>query len=132
MWPTIEKLEIMFEAYCRADTSAMIKAIEGLNEVVQVDQRSSNNRSIAILKILTGDFKGGKDILDQFVFGGMQSTSGFRTPWLLYFMGVANEGLGNTEEAIKNYEEVLSYWGNPEIEIREIKDLKKRLAKLTS
>jgi len=132
LWPLVDKLELSFEAYCRADTADLIKALEEQNEVVQVSQRDENIREIGILKILTGDFRVGKDMLDDFVFGNKQSTSGFRNPLLLYYTGIANEGLGDTEEAVKNYEEVLNYWDKPDIEIREIKDLKSRLAKLTS
>ncbi len=132
MWPIIDKLVLSFDAYCLADTIALIKSLEEQNEVIRISQRIQNIREIGILKILTGDFKEGKDLLKDYVFGDKQSTNGFRSLRYLYLMGIANEGLGNTDEAIKNYEEVLTYWGDPEIEIREIKDLKARLAKLTS
>jgi len=132
LWPLVDKLNQSFEAYCNADTIAIIKSLEEQNEVVQISQRDDNIREIGVLKILTGSYQEGKDFLDDYVIGDKQSTSGFRNLWFLYLIGIANEGLGNIDEAINNYEEVLSYWGNSEIEIDEIKDMKKRLAKLTS
>ncbi len=132
LWPLIDKLKQAFEAYCLADTNAIIIALEEQNEVVQLSQRDQNIREIGELKIMTGSFQEGKDLLEDYVYGDKQSTSGFRIIRHMYIIGIANEGLGNTHDAIANYEEVLKYWSNPDIEIMELKDLKIRLANLTS
>jgi hypothetical protein len=45
---------------------------------------------------------------------------------------MAEEALGNKEKAIAKYREVLEYWGEPDMELQEIKDSRKRLEKLVS
>ena len=57
-------------------------------------------------------------------------TGGYSYPEALYLVGMCNEGLGNTAEAIANFAEMLSYWGEPELELKEIKDARQRLARL--
>ena len=48
----------------------------------------------------------------------------------LYYLAKAKEGLGKRKEAIEYYKEFLSYWGNADWELLEIKDAKERLKKL--
>ena len=47
-----------------------------------------------------------------------------------YFLGVAREELGRTEEAIESYEEFLAFWRDGDPALVEIADAKERLAKL--
>jgi len=47
-----------------------------------------------------------------------------------YFLGVAREELGRTEEAIESYEEFLRFWRDGDPALVEIADAKERLAKL--
>lgn len=51
---------------------------------------------------------------------------------LSYYLGRANEGVGNTKEAIKNYEAFLDIWEKADPEIKELIDGRKRLAALKS
>jgi len=131
MWPLLNLVEQLFEAYCQLDTAAIIEAREELAEQQQ-QEGGGNVRLAGYLRVLSGQYESGNEILQKFVSGRYETTSGFHYPYILYLLGVANEGLGNTEEAIQNYEEMLQYWGNPEIELKEIKDARARLAKLTS
>ena len=124
---------MLFEAYCNVDTVAMIKAMEAMDAEQKTGMTGGGReRQIGTLKILTGDYAKGKELIQDYLTGPDQGTSGYRYPYMLYIMGLANEGLGNTTEAIKNYQEMLRYWSNPEIETKEIKDARERLARLTS
>lgn len=51
---------------------------------------------------------------------------------LHYYLGRANEGIGNTKEAIKNYETFLDIWEKADPEIKELIDGRKRSAMLKS
>jgi len=131
LWPLADLVEQLFEAYCQLDTAAMIEAREELAKQQQ-QEAGGNVRSAGYLRVLSGQYESGIEILQRFVSGRHELTSGFHYPYVLYLFGIANEGLGNTEEAIQNYEEMLKYWSNPEIELKEIKDARARLAKLAS
>jgi tetratricopeptide (TPR) repeat protein len=130
LWALIDLVEQLFEAYCQLDTAAMIEAREELAR--QQQQEGGSSVLAGYLRVLSGRYESGIEILQRFLSGRHETTSGFRYPYILYMLGIANEGLGNTEEAIQNYEEMLQYWGSPEIELKEIKDARTRLAKLTS
>ncbi len=131
MWPLLNLVEQLFEAYCQLDTAAMIEATEELAKQQQ-QEGGGNVRLAGYLRVLSGQYESGIEILQRFVSGRHELTSGFHYPYIRYLLGIANEGLGNTEEAIQNYEEMLRYWSKPEIELKEIKDARTRLAKLTS
>ncbi|MFQ6008211.1 MAG: tetratricopeptide repeat protein, partial [Candidatus Zixiibacteriota bacterium] len=131
VWPLAQAVEKLFEAYCAFDTNAIIAAYEKIAQ--EQDQEASGGvREAAYLRVMSGQYETGKDILQRFVSGRHETTSGYYYPYTQYLLGIANEGLGNTREAIRNYEEMLKYWGSPEIELKEIKDARARLAKLTS
>jgi len=132
LWPRIKALERLFDATCQADTAGMIEGYQMLIDSQQQAQKTGNDREMGKLMILAGRFKEGLSILESFVSGPEQSTSGYYYPYVNYLIGLAHEGLGNTSEAIAAYREMLKYWGTPEIELYEIKDARARLAKLTN
>jgi len=131
LWPLADLVEQIFEAYCQLDTAAMIEAREELAEQQQ-QEGGGNARLAGYLRVLSGQYESGIESLQRFVSSRHELTSGFHYPYIMYLLGIAKEGLGNTEEAIQNYEEMLQYWGDQEIELKEIKDARSRLAKLTS
>jgi tetratricopeptide (TPR) repeat protein len=132
IWPLAQVAEQLFEAYCAFDTNAIIAANEKLAQEQGEEASGTLVREAANLRVLSGQYETGKGILQQFVSGRHESTSGYHYPYAQYLLGIANEGLGNTREAIRNYEEMLKYWSKPEIELKEIKDARARLAKLRS
>ncbi len=132
LWPLSIQVESLYVAACRADTAALIEAELGMARSQFAGQGGSNIRSAAYDMIRTGRYEEGRDSLLQFLSGPDEVTSGFNYPVILYMVGRAEEGLGNKAEAIRRYEEVLSYWKNPEIKIEEWQDTKDRLARLTS
>ncbi|HWR83178.1 MAG TPA: protein kinase [Candidatus Deferrimicrobium sp.] len=129
LWPLADALELIFEAHCRTDTAALISALEQLAQA-QNEEAGANVREAGYLKVLSGQYESGRQTLMKFVTGRHELTSGFEYPYSLYLLGVANEGLGNTAEAVRNYEEMLGYWRKPDIELKEIKDALARLARL--
>jgi tetratricopeptide (TPR) repeat protein len=117
LWPLAQLVEQRFEAYCAFDTNAIIASYEKVAQEQGEEASATLVREAAKLRVFSGRH---------------ESTSGYYYPYVHYLLGIANEGLGNTREAIKHYEEMLHYWSNPQIELKEIRDARSRLAKLTS
>ncbi|MFH1372574.1 MAG: protein kinase [bacterium] len=130
LWSLADLVKQMFEAVIRFDTAAIIATSDELCEQ-QPNGTEAQYREAAILRVLTGDYEDGRDRLLRFLSGRWELTSGFRYPLTLYFLGIASEGLGEDKEAAGYYREMLEYWGDPEIELKEIKDARSRLARLT-
>lgn len=84
--------------------------LESLTEPLIIEQGCN--------KIMSGDFQGGKEILEPF------KDSPYKDWWPLYYnLGLAAEGLGNSEEAIAMHKKVLTYTpSNTEI-MQELVDL---------
>ncbi len=120
----------LFEAFAAADTAAIIASFESLKNMGGTG--GDIERTLGELATMSGDYKNGKARLEKYLYEGTPVASGFYYPYSVYLLGVANEGLGLTKEAIKNYEEVLTYWGKPDMEIPAIRDTKARLARLRS
>ncbi len=132
MWSFLDNIELVFEAYCEADTARLVTALRQTIASQQEGQTQSDERQIGICLVLTGHFEEGKKILERFVSGPDEVTSGYLYPYLQYLIGLANEGLGNNKAAIEDYQTMLKYWADPEIDLKEIKDARERLARLTS
>lgn len=131
LWPICDGLEEMFEGYCAVDTARIIKGLRTIIDL-QKEQGSGNVRELGYILVENGQFKEGRELLSRFVSGTFESASGWYYPINLYMLGRASEGLNDKPAAIKYYTEMLSYWKNPEVEIKEIKDARARLARLTS
>ncbi|MCH7690967.1 MAG: hypothetical protein IIA17_07990 [candidate division Zixibacteria bacterium] len=128
----LDALGEVFEARYDADTA---KVIEGISQlaILQGDDATSQNRyNLGVMKVKFRQYESGKKILMNFVDARNQSPAGY--PYLLakYYLGVANQALGNNKDAAENFTEMLTYWTDPDIETKEIKDARKRLAELTS
>ena len=68
----------------------------------------------------------------KFLEGEYLSNNAWRYLNAVYYVGRAEEGLGDTAGAIRRYQEVLKYWGEADIQIEPIREAKERLARLTS
>lgn len=120
----------LFEAQASADTARLIEIFEELNKTGSAG--TDGDRTIAELAAFSGRYQKAYDYLVKYRNDAGSMTSGLYYPFTLYLFGMANEGLGKTQEAVKLYTEALSYWSNPEIEIPAIKDMKARMARLKS
>ncbi len=131
LWGITDGLEKIFEGLATLDSTLLI---EGYRDLIKSQQQGSsgNDRELAYILIRRGLYQEGIDILKGFTSGEEESSGGLGYPMALYYIGLGYEGLGNRAEAVKNYTEMLRFWGNADIQIREIKDAKTRLAKLTS
>jgi tRNA A-37 threonylcarbamoyl transferase component Bud32/tetratricopeptide (TPR) repeat protein len=130
-WGTADGLEIMFEAFLADDTARMIDGIRLVIET-QADQSSENVFQLGRLIIWAEEYEEAKELLSRYLEGNFRTTNAWTYQISLYNVGRANEGLGLTADAIKNYREFLRYWENADIQVREIRDAKERLARLTS
>lgn len=131
IWGLADGMNETFEGYAAADTTMLI---DGLEKIFQAAPggNESINRSVAYLCARTGQFQKARDILIQYKDRVSSTAGGVTYMFCLYHLGLANEGLGNKKEAIANYQELLRYWGQPDVELDEIKDSRSRLARLTS
>ncbi len=131
LWGMLDLLEESFNAVVQADTAKMIEVIQRLVE--EYDQGGSgNNESLGKFLVLTGRYEDGLAILSKNVAGNEQTTNGFTYMRSLYYIGIANEALGYVPEAIANYEEILKFWNNADIELDFVSDTRQRLARLSS
>ena len=130
-WGTADGVEIMFEALLVHDTARMI---DGLRTIIATttEQSSENVFTLGRLLVWAGEYEEAKELLSRFLDGNFRTTDAWRYQISLYNVGRANEGLGLTAEAIDNYREFLKFWENADIQIKEIRDAKARLARLTS
>lgn len=126
-----DALQDVFDAQATLDTAALIEA---QRRIVQMQLAGSdiNVQNLGVLQILYGQYEEGRERLKPFLSGENETTSGYNYPRDLYLVGVANHELGSLEEAEKNFTEFLSYWGEPEIALPDIKDARERLARLKS
>ncbi|MCP4633273.1 MAG: hypothetical protein GY855_10135, partial [candidate division Zixibacteria bacterium] len=131
LWGLLDLLEESFNAAVQEDTAKMIEVIQKLDD--EYDQGgSANNESLGKLLVLTGHYEDGLAVLNKNVVGDEQTTNGFTYMRSLYYIGMAHEALGYTPEAIGNYEEILKFWNNADVELDFVKDTRQRLARLSS
>ncbi len=131
LWGMLDLLEKSFNATVQSDTAKMIEVIQKLDE--EYDQGGSGNyESLGKLLVLTGRYEDGLAILSKNVAGDEQTTNGFTYMRSLYYIGMGNEALGYVPEAIANYEEILKFWNNADIELDFVSDTRQRLARLSS
>jgi len=99
--------------------------------MIEFDQDNTGSRDdLGRYLILTGNFKEGLEVMARNISGVDETSQGFYYLRGLYYTGMANESLGHFAEAISNYEEILKYWNNPDIELDLIADTRQRLARL--
>ena len=131
MWPLADDLAEAFDGYAKTDTATIIDGYEKL--VANATERSTENLFVlGRLLVLTGQFSKGRTFLNEITSGERATTNGYRYLTATYYKGIAEENLGNREAAKQLYSEVLQYWDSPQIELKQIADTRKRLARLTS
>jgi len=128
----IDAIEVLFEAAYLADTAKLIAAAKELKKLQPSSNNSLDTWDLGVTLVSFGQYEEGKSILANFIQGKDQTSSAFIYLLSNYYIGLANEGLNKKKDAIKNYNEVLRYWGNPDIEIKYIRDTRERLAKLSA
>ena len=91
-WESFKKLHEERDEL-RLDVDDML---ERLNDPIIIEQGCN--------RIMSGDYQGGKAVLESYMTGNYEQW------WpLWYHLGIAEEGLGNTEEAISRFKKALVY-----------------------
>jgi serine/threonine protein kinase/tetratricopeptide (TPR) repeat protein len=130
LWGLLDLLEESFNAQVRADTNSQIDIIKALGE--QYDQSGTENmEELGRLLVLSGRYEEGLEFLNRITTGLDQTANGFYYIRSLYYIGMANEALGNIPEAISAYEEILRFWNKADIELDFVRNTRDRLARLT-
>ncbi len=131
LWHLADALETIFNGLVEADTAALI---EGYLTTYDSGTGSGETirRQAGFLAALSGRYQQAKELLSQYIAGEKMTSSGFDFLFTHYHLGLAEEGLGNLDQAKKHFQEMLKYWGKPDLELYEIKDARQRLARLTS
>jgi len=131
MWPLADLVKEQFDAAVNSDT---LKHIEALKTLLN-DFGQNNTPTIEELgryQILVGLYDEGINTLKRLLGGEEETISGLYYIRCLYNIGWAYYKLGNTEEAKKHFEEVLSYWGDADFDIKEVLNSRKYLSELQS
>ncbi len=129
LWHIADNVLRLYDAEAVKDT---VKSLAILIEMKEKSPNDNSDREIGKLEILLGDYQKGLDKLLTYATKEQESSNAYTNLSLQYYIGYAYEHLGDTQEAIKRYEEVLQYWGNADIQFKIIRDAKERLAKLQS
>ncbi|UCC45303.1 MAG: protein kinase [Candidatus Zixiibacteriota bacterium] len=131
IWDLVRGQEEMFEALITQDTARMISALR--MSAASVDQEWGDFVFLlGELLVRTGEYQEGMDVLNRGRMGQFRTSNGWSYLISTYFVGVANEGLGNTGDAIDHYREFLRFWDEADIQLEQIRDARARLARLTS
>jgi len=129
LWLVVDNIAKLFEGRLHADTLLLIEALEAINEN-QLEESAGNYATLGKILVGYGRYQEGKENLLNVVSGPVETTSARVYIPAAISLGIAEEELGNTQEAIKWYQEVMSYWGDADIEIKELKECRKRLNSL--
>ncbi len=128
----LDALGDIFEARYNADTAAILAGSKLIGELQNNDATSQNRWNLGVMHVQFHEYEAGIRILQEFVDAEDQSHAAYVYLLAKYYLGVANQALGNSNEAVENFTEMLTYWTDPDIETKEIKDAHKRLAELIS
>ena len=131
LWYIPDFIEELFEALKVQDTAQMIDIHVRMQDSPNM-QSSENLLVLGELMLKTGDYEGAMKYLEELRSEENENANAYRNIATAYFIGRVQEALGNTQQAVKEYREVLKYWGKPEIELDEISETRSRLGKLTS
>ena len=131
MWGLADEVLKLFDALGNADTTAIINSYKALMENYTQDN-TENREIVGRLLVLTGKYDKGKEYLEQITTGRDETTQARYYMRGLYYIGIAEEALGNSEAAAEAYRELLTLWGDADIELKIVTDARARLAKLTS
>lgn len=131
MWGLADLLQADFDALVKADTNSQIEIAQKLMD--DYDQDDAENReNMGRLMVLSGRYEDGLAALGRNISGKDETTQAIYFLFSMYYSGLANEALDYIPEAIANYEEVLKFWNNADIELDIISDTRQRLARLSS
>jgi len=131
LWPLTDQLQREFDGLIAHDTTMIIDALRNMIEEQQ-QAVGSNKYSLGRYMVLYGQYEEAKKYLEPVKSGEDATTNPVRYLRTLYYLGRAHEGLGETAEALSNYEEILKYWGGADLEIEEVADTRQRLDRLRS
>ncbi|NIP43284.1 MAG: hypothetical protein GWO41_16120 [candidate division Zixibacteria bacterium] len=132
IWPIANYLEDVFYGTCNLDTLKIIEAYDTLFNSPLNMGVSSTAYALGSLMVSYGMYEEGLIYLERITTGDLATSSPLRYLKAVYYIGVAQQELGNISEARKNFEEMLKYWGDPQIEIDKIRDARKRMQELAS
>jgi tetratricopeptide (TPR) repeat protein len=132
IWPIANYLEEIFYGTCSLDTMKVIEAYDTLFNSPLNMGVASTAFALGSLMVSYGMYEEGLKYLDRITTGDLATSSALRYLKAVYYIGVAEQELGNYAEARKNFEEMLKYWGDPQIETDKIIDARKRMQELPS
>lgn len=130
LWPMAQSLQDMFDGFAASDTN---KIIDGSLSLFNLQPNAhSLQRQAARFLALSGRYEVAIENFENIIYSDNPPTSGYAYPICLYYLGVSYDELGQKEKAAGFFKEMLGYWGSPELELKEIKDARIRLSRITS
>ncbi len=130
-WSMVDALDGMFEGFATADTTAILTAYEDL--LAQANANSSEDRfRCGELMVRFGWYDKAAVLFEDLVSGENETSNGWRHILSIYWLGVIADETGDKAEAIGRFENVLALWPKVDVEVKEMQDLRERLARLQS
>lgn len=127
VWPVVEYIEALFEAYAINDTAGIIAAMRQLKE--SPFSRGFDHQMAEML-VASGHHQEAWDLFEDYYSRPNPEWSAISYIPAQYYRGYAAEQLGMKQEAIGFYEEVLRYWGQSDMALKEVKLAREGLARL--
>lgn len=133
LWPQTELIKGVFMALVSGDTVEIVTALEkATNTEMTISNSESDLRSLVEIYVALGEYEKARQTLDRLRKEATVLTSAWSYLIDRYHEGRILEGEGRTREAAEAYSEFLLYWGNADIQLKQISDAKTRLKRLTS
>ena len=131
LWAIADDVQDIFDGYAEADT---LKLIIGLESLIEGPSSSGggNSLEVATLHVNSDQFEEAVPHLEELLGSPAALGSGYIYAAAVYQLARCNEALGDPASASEKYEEVLSLWANPDVELEIITDARLRLARLGS
>jgi tetratricopeptide (TPR) repeat protein/tRNA A-37 threonylcarbamoyl transferase component Bud32 len=130
-WYISDGIGELFENYCQADTAAMIETFKKIMDMPYQGD-SEHYYDIGKLLVLSGRFEEGIENLRRLVESEALTSNSFRYMNSLYYLGQGYEALGQNQNAVDCYREILKYWGAADKQLDLVDDTRRRLDRLQS
>jgi tetratricopeptide (TPR) repeat protein/TolB-like protein len=128
LWPLADGVKTIFEAHAARDTAGIIAYYRGLMERPPNQRGPDAERSLGVNLARTGQYADAIPYLET----ALETSNAVRFLDTSYWMGRAQEGVGNAKEAAGRYEEVLRYWGDADFDTEAVRGARDGFARLRS
>ncbi|HOP07499.1 MAG TPA: protein kinase [candidate division Zixibacteria bacterium] len=131
LWPLADLVEMGYRAVKNQDWDSVVVMMRKMDEEFNNAGTGTYIREGQLLVILNR-FEEATVPLISVTETSEATSSGLYWVKARYWLGRAYEGLGQNDEAVAAYRDVIKYWDKADIQLEELKDSRQRLKKLAA